>query len=117
MRRKRSTAAGPVDALLDVSIWSLMDDETIKMAHRSCCCVAPPVVRVLLKSRGPSPHSVDILLCGHHYREASPALARVGAMVVDRDGFLLTPEMPVAGAAGSSAEHLGHDAPSLPARA
>jgi hypothetical protein len=39
-------------------------------------------------------------------------------MVVDRDGFLLTPEIPVAGAAaGTWAEHLGHDAPSLPARA
>jgi hypothetical protein len=29
------------------------------------------------------PHSVDLLLCGHHYRTSCAALAAVGAVVMD----------------------------------
>ena len=39
------------------------------------------------------PHSVDLLLCGHHYRASGAALAAAGAVIMDdrrSDGTILT---------------------------
>ena len=49
---------------------------------RACCCPARPVVRVTMPPTASRPHSVDdLLLCGHHYRVSSQALAAAGATV------------------------------------
>ena len=37
-----------------------------------CCCPARPVVRVLIPPASARPHSVDLLLCGHHHRRPAP---------------------------------------------
>jgi hypothetical protein len=51
------------------------------------------VVRVLIPPAPARPHSVDLLLCGHHYRASCAALAAAGAMIMDdrrRDGTIVT---------------------------
>jgi hypothetical protein len=47
----------------------------------ACCCPAQPVVRVVMPPSTQRPHSVDVLLCGHHYRVSRRALAAAGARV------------------------------------
>jgi hypothetical protein len=57
------------------------------LGDRACCCPARPVVRVLIPPASARPHSVDFLLCGHHYRASVPALAATGAVIIaDRRG-------------------------------
>ena len=63
--------------------------QAVRLDERSCCCSAPPLVRVILVLDDPSAHAVDILLCGHHYRGSHEALSRLGALVFDRSGYLL----------------------------
>ena len=50
-------------------------------ASRACCCPATPVVRVIMPPAAGRRRSVDLLLCGHHYRVSSQALATAGAAV------------------------------------
>jgi hypothetical protein len=50
-------------------------------ASRACCCPARPVVRVIMPPTAGRRHSVDLLLCGHHYRVSSQVLAAAGAAV------------------------------------
>jgi hypothetical protein len=50
-------------------------------ASRACCCPATPVVRVIMPPTAGRRHSADLLLCGHHYRVSSQALASAGAAV------------------------------------
>jgi hypothetical protein len=40
-------------------------------ASRACCCPARSVVRVIMPPAASRPRSVDLLLCGHHYRVSS----------------------------------------------
>ena len=63
---------------------------TALRADRSCCCSAPPAFTVIITTKTPAPHSVDLLMCGHHYRRCSPALAVVAALVFDSDGRLVS---------------------------
>ena len=57
------------------------------LGDRACCCPARPVVRVLIPPTTARPHSVDLLLCGHHYRASGAALAAAGAVIInDRRG-------------------------------
>lgn len=49
---------------------------------RACCCTARPAVRVLLPPTGTSPHTVDLYLCGHHYRASRKALNHARALVM-----------------------------------
>ena len=44
---------------------------------------ARPVVRILIPPASARPHSVDLLLCGHHYRTSCAALAAAGAVIMD----------------------------------
>lgn len=46
---------------------------------RSCCCPARPAVKVVMPPVGGRPHSVDLWLCGHHYRASRAALTAAGA--------------------------------------
>jgi len=40
------------------------------------------VVRVIMPPAAGRPHSVDLLLCGHHYRVSRKALAKASAFVL-----------------------------------
>jgi hypothetical protein len=53
---------------------------------RACCCPAHPVVRAIMPPAPGRPHSVDLLLCGHHYRVSRRALAAAGAEIFNLPG-------------------------------
>lgn len=63
-------------------------DETLAGLHedRACCCPAQPLVRVIIPPTPDRPHSVDLLLCGHHYRLSRQALAAVRARIENLPG-------------------------------
>jgi hypothetical protein len=63
----------------DQAAWSGPHD----LGDRACCCPARPVVRVLIPPAPARPHSVDLLLCGHHCRASGAALAAAGAVIMD----------------------------------
>jgi hypothetical protein len=48
---------------------------------RACCCPAQPVVRVIMPPAPQRRHSVDLLLCGHHYRVSRQALVAARARI------------------------------------
>jgi hypothetical protein len=50
---------------------------------RSCCCPAPPVMKVTMPATTDGAQPVDLWLCGHHYRASFAALLRTGADVED----------------------------------
>lgn len=60
-----------------------------RLAERSCCCPARPVVRVLIPPAFARRYPVDLLLCGHHYLASKAALSVVGAVVMDETGAIL----------------------------
>jgi hypothetical protein len=53
---------------------------------RACCCPGQPVVRVIMPPVPGRPHSVDLLLCGHHYRVSRQVMAAAGARVENLPG-------------------------------
>lgn len=53
---------------------------------RACCCVANPVVRVIIPATAGRPHDTDLLLCGHHYRVSRQVLTAADAQVEELDG-------------------------------
>jgi hypothetical protein len=55
-------------------------------ADRSCCCVAKPVVQIVMPPAPGRPHETELLLCGHHYRVSRQALAAAHASVVELPG-------------------------------
>jgi hypothetical protein len=79
------TAGTPLE---DRAAWSGPHD----LGDRACCCPARPVVRVLIPPAPARPHSVDLLLCGHHYRASRAALAAAAVIMDDRrsDGTIVT---------------------------
>ena len=40
----------------------------------ACCCPGRPVVRAIMPASAARPGPVDLLLCGHHYRESRAAI-------------------------------------------
>jgi len=58
-------------------------------ADRSCCCLARPVVTVIMPPAPGRPQPVDLLLCGHHFRVSRAALTAAGAAVYDDTGALV----------------------------
>ena len=61
----------------------------ISVTERACCCPARPVVRAVMPVTTSRPEPVDLLLCGHHYREGQTALLAAGAAVYDARGVLI----------------------------
>jgi len=53
---------------------------------RACCCPAQPVVRVIMPPTAERRHSVDLLLCGHHYRVSRQALEAARARIESLPG-------------------------------
>lgn len=64
-----------------------------RLADRSCCCPARPVVMVLIPATSERPHPVDLLLCGHHYLASRAALATANAVAIDETGAVLEPAL------------------------
>ena len=64
----------------------ILPDSPACREDRACCCPAQPVVRVVMPPTPGRPHSVDLLLCGHHYRVSRRALAAAGALVMHLPG-------------------------------
>jgi len=85
MKFPHRRAAGRRRAAGDQAAWS----GPPRLADRSCCCPALPVVRVLIPPTSARPHPVDLLLCGHHYQAGRVALLAAGAAVYDERGALL----------------------------
>ena len=79
--RTAATGAPGSDRPLDDTLTSSRCVE-----DRGCCCPAQPVVRVIMPPTARRPHSVDLLLCGHHYRVSRQALAAAGARIDDLPG-------------------------------
>jgi hypothetical protein len=77
-----------------------IEDRPAPPLSRACCCPARPVVRVIIPPTATRPHSVDLLLCGHHYRVSCEALAAVNATVTEQPEMsgdrptALLPDMP-----------------------
>ncbi len=73
-----SGSQAPDELLADAPPWH---------EDRACCCPAQPVVRVIMPPTPQRRHSVDLLLCGHHYRVSRQALAAAGARVENLPGM------------------------------
>lgn len=65
---------------------SILADSPACREDRACCCPAQPVVRVTMPPAAGRLHSVDLLLCGHHYRISRRALDDAGALVLALPG-------------------------------
>jgi hypothetical protein len=50
-------------------------------AERAYCCSARPTVVAVFPPRTGRSHSVDLLLCGHHYRACRSELNKAGAEI------------------------------------
>jgi hypothetical protein len=50
-------------------------------AERACCCSARPAVVAVFPARAGRSQPVDLLLCGHHYRECRAEVEAAGAVV------------------------------------
>lgn len=61
----------------------------IGVGEPACCCPARPVVRVVLPATATRPEPIDLLLCGHHYRDGQRALRAAGAVVYDKQGAVI----------------------------
>ena len=59
----------------------ILPDSSAWREDRACCCPAQPVVRVIMPPTPHREHSVDLLLCGHHYRVSRRALAAARARI------------------------------------
>ena len=59
----------------------MLPDSRAWREDRACCCPAQPVVRVIMPPTPQRGHSVDLLLCGHHYRVSRQALAAARARI------------------------------------
>src|ERR1700745_2238207 len=62
-----------------------------RYSQRACCCPAlPSVIAVIPANELHAP--VELLLCGHHYRQSKQALAASAATLMDFKGRPLTSE-------------------------
>jgi hypothetical protein len=64
-----SASSGPVD-------WA----SVFVGAERACCCSARPAVVAVFPARAGRSEPVDLLLCGHHYRQCRAGLEAAGAV-------------------------------------
>jgi hypothetical protein len=64
----------------------ILPDSQAWRQDRACCCPGQPVVRVIMPPTPGRRHSVDLLLCGHHYRVHRQALAAAHARIENLPG-------------------------------
>ncbi len=70
-----------------------IDWRALRLANRSCCCLARPAVIVIMPPVRGRPHPTDLLLCGHHYRASRQAITKAGAGIFSLDGTPLTADI------------------------
>ena len=70
-----------------------IDWRALRLADRSCCCLARPVVIVIMPPTRERAHQTDLLLCGHHYRVSRQALAAASAGIFSRNGTPITSDI------------------------
>lgn len=58
-------------------------------AGRADCCPAEAVYRVALPPTAVRRHTVELLLCGHHFHQSRAALRTAGATVFDLTGRVI----------------------------
>ena len=68
----------------------VIDWPAVRQANRSCCCIAPPSVVVVLQPTHDRPHPTEVLLCGHHFDHSRSTLQVSGALAFSLDGEHLT---------------------------
>lgn len=73
-RRTDKSPREPVD--------SPQERKATNVPMRSCCCSARPSVSVVMLPTADRPHTVDLHLCGHHYRAAKRTLDGLDAVVL-----------------------------------
>lgn len=61
----------------------------LTFAERACCCAAKPVLLAVMPPTPVRTHSVDLLLCDHHFLASRATLTAVGANVYDECGSLI----------------------------
>ena len=64
----------------------ILPDSSVWCEDRACCCPGQPVVRVIMPPVPGRRRSVDLLLCGHHYRVSRPALTAARARIENLPG-------------------------------
>jgi hypothetical protein len=64
----------------------ILQDSSVWREDRACCCPGQPVVRVIMPPTPERRHSVDLLLCGHHYRVSRGALLAARARIENLPG-------------------------------
>ena len=64
----------------------ILPDSSVWLEDRACCCPGQPVVRAVMPPARGRRHSVDLLLCGHHYRVSRPALVAARARIENLPG-------------------------------
>jgi len=62
----------------------------LRYSQRACCCPALPSVIAVIPPVDDRRAPVELLLCGHHYRQSRQALAAIGATLLDLKGHALT---------------------------
>jgi hypothetical protein len=70
-----------------------IDWRSARLAGRSCCCTARPMLIAVMPPTASRPHSSDLLLCGHHYRASRHALELADATVLDLVGRPVTGDL------------------------
>jgi hypothetical protein len=88
--RAAQAEPGPPGAVQQRHELLSVDWRAARHASRACCCPARPVVVAVIPPAPGRPRPTDLLLCGHHYRVARPALTVADAMVLDLDGVPVT---------------------------
>jgi hypothetical protein len=78
-RKASATAAHPVQepAVYGPEDWRAL----LAQGERACCCAARPTVIAVFPRQPGRSRTVELLLCGHHYRTCRASLARAGAVV------------------------------------
>ncbi|MGO8725536.1 MAG: hypothetical protein ACLPN6_20580 [Streptosporangiaceae bacterium] len=75
---------------MQADVGRRIDWRAARRAQRACCCTARPAVIAVIPPSEDRPHQTDLLLCGHHYRASSRALAAAKATVLNIDGSPVT---------------------------
>jgi hypothetical protein len=64
----------------------VIDWPAVRLANRSCCCIARPSVVIVLQPTQDRPHPTEVLLCGHHFEHSRTTLLASRALAFSLEG-------------------------------